>query len=116
MFIRYYGIVLIATDSFLPFEAFGVFAMYPLQGVLVLSVKGKFGGYKNKFVKKYLLDDYNKLKTFRIKYYGIGLVVCLSLYCTRMLGNNILYAFVYYFIFCVVSHLIDIKKGKVTFD
>lgn len=115
MFIRYYGLVLIATNRFVFIEALCVLFLYPVPVVIVLSVKGKFGGYRNKLVMRYLISNFNKLKTFRIKYYFLLLALFLILNYYNVLTINIIIPFVYFLLFNVISHIYDLKTGKKEF-
>lgn len=103
MFIRYYAPVLIATNYFCFVDAFAFLFIYPLKVMIELSVKGKFGGYKNKFVEKYILREYSNFQQFRIKYYIIGFFVTGLLFFFDIVDDAIFSMYAYFLLFTFVS-------------
>lgn len=99
MLIRYYAPVLIATQLFICPDLIAFLFVYPFRVMIELSVKGKFGGYKNIIVEKYILHDYSCFKQFRIKYYTIALFIVSALFLLHVVNESILVIYAYFFLF-----------------
>lgn len=103
MFIRYYVPVLIAIGVFYLKDAMAFLFVYPIRVMIELSVKGKFGGYQNILVKRYILHDYSKFQTYRLKYYALSVIVISIFYGCTMLDISVVALYVYYLIFTFLS-------------
>ena len=108
MFIRYYVPVMIAAGVFVWKDAVAFLFVYPVRVMIELSVKGKFGGYQNQFVKKYILSDYSYFQSYRLKYYIATTAFVCVLYAIEIVDIPILALYVYYLIFTFSSKTVRV--------
>jgi len=110
MHIRYYAPVLISIQLFSWIDALAFLFVYPLRVMIELSVKGKFGGYQNVFVKQYILHDYLNFQQYRLKYYALSTLVVGTLYLLHITDLAIFSLFAYFLLFTSCS--LKFKKYK----
>lgn len=103
MFLRYYTPILLATHFFCWIDALAILFVYPIKGMIELSVYGKFGGYKNQFVEKFILHDYSCFQQFRLKYYSFGSLISGLLLVFHKVEISIFTIYLYFLLFTFVS-------------
>lgn len=103
MHIRYYCPILIATQVFVWQDFIAFMFLYPIRVIVELSVKGKFGGYQNQLVKRYILHDYSNFQQYRLKYYILTTSVFFLLYYLTVVDVSVLMVYVYFLLFTFVS-------------
>ena len=103
MFIRYYAPVLIAMHFFSWTDALAFLFVYPIKGMIELSVMGKFGGYKNQFVKKYILRDFSNFQQYRFKYYTFGTIATGILLWFHKVDFSVFIIYAYFLLFTLIS-------------
>lgn len=108
MFIRYYVPILIAVGIFMWKDAVAFLFVYPVRVMIELSVKGKFGGYQNRFVKKYILSDYSNFQSYRLNYYMVTTVFVCILYTIEIIDLPIVVLYVYYLLFTFSSKTVGV--------
>ena len=103
MFIRYYAPVLIATLFLSWTDALAFLFIYPVKGMIEISVMGKFGGYKNQFVKKYILHDFSNFQQYRFRYYTLGTFISGMLFWFHKVDFSVFIIYLYYLLFTFFS-------------
>lgn len=103
MFIRYYAPILLATRVFVWADALAILFVYPIKDIVELSVKGKFGGYQNRFVKKYILHDHSLFQVYRLKYYTITTLIAVVMYLMGLIDVSTLIIYIYFLAFTFIS-------------
>lgn len=113
MFIRYYAPVLIATRYFCWTDVLAFLFVYPIKGMIELSVIGKFGGYKNQLVKKYILHDFSNFQQYRFKYYTLGTLITGLLLWLHKVDFSVFIIYAYFLLFTLISmNTIGKHKGN----
>lgn len=103
MFVRYYAPILISLGVFFSKDAIAILFVYPVRVMIELSVKGKFGGYENIIVKRFLLHEYSKFQQYRFRYYSFTTLFMLLLLWMKIIDMPIFFIYFYYLMFTIFS-------------